>query len=177
MDGHIERVPVTGVVPVDQMVGDEEEDRRLLKVIAEGATKYLQSFSWCKKIRSTYFGDGYGGIIGVFLFHIEPSRKGVDEWLWVVFGDVPPAYLVIDHAKTPSKALEYYIAEVSVWVELAKQSRSSKDAIPVDLPAKPEDAARVASKLKLLEEFVLPSFQEAERVRAKRNAPLGAREG
>lgn len=166
MDDHNERVPVTGVVPVDQMAGDEEEDTRLLKIIAEGATKYLRSFSWCKKIRSTYFGDGYGGIVGLFLFHIEPSRDGVDEWLWVVFGDVPPAYLVIDHAKTPSQALEYYIAEVSVWVELAKQGRSSKDAIPVNLPTKPENAARVVSKLKFLEEFVVPSFREAETVRA-----------
>jgi len=147
------------------MVGDDQEDTKLLKRMAEEATNYLQHFSWCKKIRSTYFGDGYGGIVGVFLFHIEPSREGVDEWLWIVFGDVPPAYLVIDHARTPSQALQHYTSEVSIWVELARQGRSSKDAIPVHLPATPENATRLATKIKFLQEIVVPGFREAETVR------------
>ena len=166
MDDCNAEVPVTGVVPLDQMVGGDEEDTTLLKIMAEGAMKYLQSFSWCKRIRSTYFGDGYGGSVAVFLFYLEPSREGVDEWLWVVFGDVPPAYLVTDIAKTPSQALDHYAAEVSVWVALAEKGRSSKDAIPVNLPATPENAARIASKIKILEEFIVPSFREAEAVRA-----------
>ena len=52
--------------------------------MAAGAEKYLRSFPWCKGIRQVYFGDGYGGVAAVFLFHIEPSREGVDEWLWVI---------------------------------------------------------------------------------------------
>ena len=97
--------------------------------MASGAKNYLRSFPWCKGIRAAYFGDGYGGVVGVFLFHIEPSRQGVDEWLWVVFGDVPPAFLVIDLSRTPSQALQCYIGEISRWVELAKQGRSSSDVI------------------------------------------------
>ncbi len=166
MNDNDPRVPVKGVVPLAQMAGDDDEDTKLLKAMASGAADFLECFPWCRKIRSSYFGDGFGGIVGVFLFYIEPSRQGVDEWLWVVFGDVPPAFLVIDHAKTPSQALQTYIGEVARWVELAKKGRSSKEVIPVYLPATPENAVDVESRLKMLREVVVPGFQEAENVRA-----------
>src|ERR1700731_2936765 len=113
MDKGENKVPVKGVVPVDQMVGGDDEDTKLLQVMKSGAENYLRCFPWCKNIREIYFGDGYGGIVAVFLFRIEPSRRDVDQWLWVVFGDVPPAYLVVDARKTPSQALEGYIEEIS----------------------------------------------------------------
>ena len=123
-------IPVKGVVPLDQMIGGDEEDTKLLRVMASGAENYLRCFPWCKGIRDRYYGDGYGGIVAVFLFRIESSRTDVDEWLWVVFGDVPPAYLVTDSCKTPSQAVEGYMEEIAKWAQLAKEGRSSKDVIP-----------------------------------------------
>jgi len=115
------RIPVKGVVSIDQMVGADDEDTKLLRVMVAGAEKYLRSFSWCKSVREIYFGDGYGGVAAVFLFYIEPSIEGVDEWLWVISCDVSPAYLVTDSCKTPSQALQGYVDEVSKWVQSAKQ--------------------------------------------------------
>jgi hypothetical protein len=115
-----EGFPVRGVVPIDQMSGEDEEELRLLREMATEARDFLTSFKWCKAIREAYFGDGYGKIVAVFFFHIEPSRPEVDEWLWVVVGDLPSAHLVTDDCKTPSQALEGYIYEMSKWVELAK---------------------------------------------------------
>jgi hypothetical protein len=161
-----DEVPVTGVVPLAQMKGDTEEDTRLLWAMASGAADYLRSFPWFEKIRSAYFGDGVGGIVGVFLFHVEPSTSEMDEWLWVVFGDISPALLPIDRSKKPSQALEFYVSEMSKWVELAKQGRSSTKIIPVLLAATPENAAAVESKLKVLQELIVPAFREAEAVRA-----------
>lgn len=148
------------------MVGDDDEDIRLLRVMAAGAENYVRCFSWCNNIREIYFGDGYGEIVAVFLFRIEPSKEGVDEWIWVVFGDVPPAYLVTDACKTPSQALEGYIEEVSKWIELAKEGRSSVDVIPVYVPPTPENAADLERRLKVLQEVIVPAFREAETVRA-----------
>lgn len=159
------RIPVKGVVPLDQMAGGDEEDTKLLRVMASGAEKYVRSFPWCKGIREIYFGDGYGGVVAVFLFHIEPARADVDEWLWVISCDMSPAYLVTDSCKTPSQALEGYIEEVSKWIELAKQGRSSKDVIPVYMPATPENAADLERRLKVLQEAIVPAFREAEAVR------------
>jgi hypothetical protein len=107
-------------------------------------------------------GDGCGGIVAVFLFRIESSQADVDEWLWVVFGDLPPAYLVTDSCKTPSQALEGYMEEMSKWVRLAKEGRSSKDVIPVHVPATPENALDLERRIKFLQEFIVPAFQGAE---------------
>ena len=117
-------------------------------------------------VRESYFGDGYGGVAAVFLFHIEPSRPHVDEWLWVISCDISPAYLVTDSCKTPSQALEGYVEEVSKWVQLAKQGQSSGDVIPVHIPATPENAIGVESRLRVLRETIVPAFREAEAVRA-----------
>jgi hypothetical protein len=160
------KIPVKGVVLLDQMAGGDDEDTQLLRVMASGAENYLRCFPWCKRIREAYFGDGYGGIVAVFLFRIEASRVDVDEWLWVVFGDVPPAYLVTDSCKTPSQALEGYIEEISKWVRFAKEGRSSKEIIPVYVPPTPENAADVERRMKLLREVIVPAFREAETIRA-----------
>jgi len=148
------------------MFGGDEEDIALLRVMASEAEKFLRSFSWCTGIRESYFGDGYGGIVTIFFFRIEPARAGVDEWIWVVYGDLPSAYLVTDGCKTPSQALEGYIEEMARWVDLAKRGRSSKEAIPVNLPATPENAANLEKRLHFLSELVVPSFREAEIERA-----------
>ena len=125
-------LPVSGVIPVDQIFGDDAENTRLLREMAFKAQNYISRFSWCLSVREAYFGDGYGKIVAVFLFRIEPSRPDVDEWLWVVVGDLPSAYLVIDECQTPSQALERYINMMSEWVKLAKKGRSSEDVVPVE---------------------------------------------
>jgi hypothetical protein len=166
MDNTNNKIPVRGVVPLDQMAGGDDEDTKLLQVMASGAEKYIRSFPWCKSIREVYFGDGYGGVVAVFLFHIEPTRADVDKWLWVISSDVSPAYLVTDSCKTPSQALEGYIEEVFKWIQLAKQGLSSKDVIPVYMPATPENAADVEKRIKVLRDVIVPAFREAEIVRA-----------
>jgi len=166
MDNTDSKIPVKGVVPLAQMTGGDHEDTQLLRVMASGAQEYIRSFAWCKAVREVYFGDGYGGVVAVFLFHIEPTQASVDEWLWVISCDVSPAYLVTDSCKTPSQALEGYVDEVLKWVQLAKQGRSSKDVIPLYMPATPENAADVERRLKVLQEAIIPAFREAEAVRA-----------
>jgi hypothetical protein len=166
MDNNENKIPAKGVVPLDQMVGGDDEDTKLLRVMASGAQNYIRSFPWCKAIREAYFGDGYGGVAAVFLLHIDPAGSDVDEWLWVISCDVSPAYLVTDTRKTPSQALEGYIDEISKWIDLAKQGRSSNDLIPVYMPATPENAADVERRIKVLREVIVPAFREAEAVRA-----------
>jgi hypothetical protein len=158
--------PVKGVIPINQLFGEDEEDTQLLRAMAHYARDYLQSFDWCKSIRDWYFGDGVGAIVAVFLFHIEPSRSNVDEWLWVVVGDIPPAYLVIDDNTTPSLALQGYINEMSKWVRLTKSGKSIAKAIPVNKAATKQNALLLESRLKAIEEIVLPRFRDAEIERA-----------
>ena len=108
-------VDLSRLTPVDQMRGDDDEDTALLKGMYEEAASYLRGFKWCRRIAEAYFGLGIGGVVAVFLFRIEGPPE-VDQWLWVVVGDLPPAYLVTDDAPTPAVALEVYCSLMADWV-------------------------------------------------------------
>jgi hypothetical protein len=122
-------------MPLEKLFGEGPDETLLLKSMALDAEKFLESFEWCKAIEEKYFGAGIGGVVAIFLFGIVPARSQVDEWLWVVVGDLPSAYLVTDDCKVPSEALQGYIAEMRKWVSLAKAGRTSSDVIPVNVPA------------------------------------------
>ena len=116
----------------------------------EEARSFLAAFNWCLSIEESYFGFGYAGIVAVFLFRISPVRSSVDEWLWVVVGDVPPAYLVTEGNLTPDLALDSYIYEMNRWVKAAKQGRSTVDLIPVNVPPTRENVEALERRLDAL---------------------------
>jgi hypothetical protein len=116
---------MTKVVITADMARDSVKDTALLKEMLTEASRYLASFPWCGEIEKTYFGLGVGGIVAVFLFRVAPSQPNVDEWLWVVVGDVPPAYLVTDGAPNPACALKVYIGLMKEWGK-----RSGRDGPP-----------------------------------------------
>jgi hypothetical protein len=79
--------PFANAVPIERMTGDDEQDRALLEGMARQAAEYLMSFDWCVSIVDTYFGDGIGGIVAVFLSRILSARVDVDgsgSW-WAIY--------------------------------------------------------------------------------------------
>jgi hypothetical protein len=156
--------PVRNVGPIDGIFHEEDEEFGLLRQMAQEAEDFLRGFNWCKAIREAYFGSGYGGIVAVFFFRVVSSTPEVGEWLWVVVGDLPPAWLPIDRNSTPSEALENYIWEMTRWVHFAKRGRSPEDGIPVNLPPTWRNAEQLEDKLKVLRKAVLPAFQAREAV-------------
>jgi hypothetical protein len=126
--------PFANVVPVEQMAGDDEEDSALLAGMAGQAAEYLMSFDWCVSIIDTYFGDGIGGVVAVFLFRILPARPDVDEWLWVVVGDLPFAYFDAENIKSPRAALDEYILQRSQWADCILAGRTpTAEVMPVNV--------------------------------------------
>ncbi|HEV2136962.1 MAG TPA: hypothetical protein VGR47_22275 [Terracidiphilus sp.] len=156
--------PIRGVSPIDGIFDKDEEEMRLLQQMAQDAEDYLESFSWCEEIREAYFGGGYGAIVAVFLFRIIPAKPDIDEWLWVVVGDLPPAYLVTDMSKSPSEALASYIREMSRWIQHIKRGHRSMDLIPVDLNKTWENAAALEERLTIMREVIVPEFAAREAV-------------
>ncbi len=147
---------MTYLVPIDQMKGeDEAETARLLASLAE-ARKYLAGFTWCRAIRSEFFGYGVGGIVSVFLVEID-SGPDVDRFLWVVVGDLPSAYLVTDAAPTPSAALKVYCDLMDDWIEAVRKGDVSQ-AFPVAAEPTRENADLLTKRVKLLREKVIPSL-------------------
>ena len=122
--------------------------------MGEDAKKYLAAMPWCRRIREGYFGDGVGGVVAVFLFRIEPLSDA-DEWVWVVNGDLPDAYFVIDRSPTASDALETYCELMSEWVEAVRSGSSLKNVFPVDAPATKEAAKSLENIIEFIRSEIL----------------------
>lgn len=129
---------MSSLKPMASIFGDCPEDTRKLRAMAKEAQSYLLSHSWCKKIRRGWFGFGVGGVYGVFFFEILPGSKKVDSKLWVIVGDLPPAYLVVDESPNARAALANYVDLMQVWVDAVRAGKPIDDCIPVN--AKPTKA-------------------------------------
>lgn len=135
-----------------------EEREATLKLYQE-ATGYLTFFSWCKCIKSAYVGILVPGVVGVFLFEIEPNRDGVDSWIWVIVGDLPPAYITCEDSPNPACALDAYIGAMSEWVSAAHSGASVASLIPVNVAANVENADALDKCLKFLDERILSEYR------------------
>jgi hypothetical protein len=153
---HMLPVGISGVVPVEQMFGDDAEDTVRLEADLQVARRYLLNQKWCFGIRSMYFGTGLGSIAAVFLAELDQPADGVDEWLWVVVGDVPPAYMIVDVCSTPIAALEAYVELIKPWVDLAREGKQSVEVFPVSMLATPENAEKLQKRLDALTATVIP---------------------
>lgn len=123
--------------------------------MAQEAKEFIESFEWCRGVNHQFFGLGIGGVIGAFLLNITPARPEVDDWLWVIVGDLPPAYIVTDDAPTAIEAVEAYILEMRDWAEAAKAGNPVDDLIPVNVPATPAYGEELEHRLIFIEENLL----------------------
>jgi hypothetical protein len=151
----MDNVDRSNLVPVDNIQGEDEADTKLLVEMHHAASRYLTSFKWCRRVEKAWLGMGMGGIVAVFLFEIEPAQRNVDRTLWVVVGDLPPAYLVTDSSPDPEAALRTYIAEMRKWIDAVRKGESLDDIIPVNAAPDAVMASRLEGRLDFLEKKIL----------------------
>jgi hypothetical protein len=151
-------VDLYGLTPIARMIGEDEEETAQLKKLHLDARKYLQGFTWCNAITSEYFGAGVADIVGIFLFEISNASSEIDSLLWIIVGDIPPAYLVLDQIKTPVAALKRYIELRREWTEAIKHGRSLKGLMPVNAGPTLENARDLEVRLSFLEQEILPKL-------------------
>jgi hypothetical protein len=155
------------LVAAENIAGDDEQDTILLRKMSEEAKQYISSFSWCDTILDAYFGGGVGGIFAIFFFHIRPTRPEVDAWIWVVVGDIPPAYLPVADCQSPAEVFRTYIRGMNKWVELARlgQTGTADEGVPpVNVPVTPEWAEKLNQRLHGLTLAVKPFFEDASNI-------------
>ena len=154
------RIDFSKVIPASRIRGEDEQETTELKEMLREASAYLESFRWCRAIKTAYIGIGIAGVVGVFLFRIEPAGPEVDEWVWVIVGDLPPAYITVEDAPNPACALDAYIGAMEEWVKAAKAGRAVVDLIPVSVPATRESAKQLESRLRFLDREILKPSQD-----------------
>jgi hypothetical protein len=151
---------VSRLTPVDSMRGEDDSETRDFQRLHRKAEDFLGSFAWCCGIKAARFGFGVSNIVAVFLFEIHPLRPDVDDLLWVVVGDIPPAYLVTDDAPDPAAALGAYIREMRRWVEAVRSGTAVTDLIPVNAPPTSGNAEDLAIRLDFIEREILDRYRE-----------------
>jgi hypothetical protein len=137
------------------IAGDDAHDTELLKQMLVDAQAFLTNFRWCGRIVDSYFGFGVGGVVAIFYFRITPNGANVDEWLWVIVGDIPPAYIAVEHAPNAACALDAYLGEMRAWVDAVIKGESVDEFIPVNVPPTVENAERLRHRLLFIEKKIL----------------------
>jgi hypothetical protein len=134
-----------GVCRIEDMGDGDEEEQQLLQPMLEEARSYLQGFGWCEGVDAEYFGMGCGNVFAIFLFEIRNTGFPENHLLWVVVGDIPPAYLRVDANDDPEDALDMYIRMMGAWVDAVEQGKPVDGLIPVNVPPTAEYAEMLGS--------------------------------
>ncbi len=161
-------VDTTRMIKIEDLAKCALEDVDELQEMAREAEQFLCSHWWCQRVRQGYFDRGWAGILAVFYFEIEPApNSSADEAVWVIVGDLPPAYLDIVSCPNGAVAIEGYVGAMWEWVERVKAGESIEDCIPVyyrgsltRVPPNQEMAEMLESRLEFIEEKILSQFEE-----------------
>jgi hypothetical protein len=149
MGSTVKPKPHPRLIPLDRIKNPEVAE------YAQRAADFLQSRSWCRSIVSGHLAWAVAGVLGVFLFRLVPSGPDVDDRLWVIVGDLPPAHLVCDDTPTWREALENYVLEMECWVSAVREGGSLEDVIPVNVAPTREHADMLDSRLTFIRRKIL----------------------
>ena len=150
------------MIPIQEL-SDDPDDEKCLYRFAQTAKSFLLSQNWCDEIKAAYLAYGVDGVLGAFFFEIIPAKSNIDNQLWVIAGDVPPAYLVFDENPNPSDALDGYVYEMRRWVEAVKSGQRIDNLIPVcyqdstnQVPPSLEFSEMLEGRLQFIEDEMIP---------------------
>jgi hypothetical protein len=143
-----------------ERAGSKDADAAAIAQLHQEARDFLVHFEWCEALLEEHVGFIYPGIVGVFLFKIRPSREGVDEWVWIIVGDLPPAYITCEESPNPATALDSYVGAMLEWLSAVDRGESIDELIPVDVPATKENVERLRARLKFLDDNILSGYTD-----------------
>ncbi|WP_395671827.1 hypothetical protein [Phenylobacterium sp.] len=153
--------------PVDtsffQLAGvpNPEEDSQLAE-LEEEARDYVRTRPWSKPIREMMLAYGLGRILALFLVRFEePIRWEGEEdaELWIVVGDLPPAYFGTDDSPNPAEALETYCVFMEDWADRILEGRHLEDAYPIAAAPTEEHARMLKSRIEFIRQEIIPTIE------------------
>lgn len=123
--------------------------------LSKEAESFLLSHGWCDSIIEGWLAESWGYILCVFLFKIESENTEVDDYVWIVVGDIPSAYIDIESAEDSDDVLQCYVDIMSDWVECIETNKSVEDCYPIEVPPTLEYASMLKSRLKIISEELI----------------------
>jgi len=124
-------------------------------MLAREAERFLATHRWCGRVSQLTPIFAISGVLGIFRCSLVASDPRADAVVWVIVGDLPPAYIAYEPEDSWQDALRAYAEEMEEWVEGVRTGTSLDDVIPVNAPATPEYADMLASRLELIRAHLL----------------------
>ena len=125
------------------------------------ARNFLEEFTWCLSTKKCWYDKEHGiyEMLGVFLFEIDPINDSVDDFIWVIVGDLPSVYL--DKSVTTGKeAIETYCELMQEWVDNVKNGKSLEECYPVEVEPTIENADLLNTRIAFLKRELLMTGDE-----------------
>jgi hypothetical protein len=151
---------LTKVIQLPQYLQRNPGEAAELGKMHTEASRFLLRQKWCQSVQETYVGLAHPGVVAVLLFQILPTSADIDRWIWVVVGDLPPAYIASDDCATAAAALDGYIGEMDEWVDAVLGGRPVDGLIPVNVSSTKENALDLRKRLDFLRQRILVLYQE-----------------
>lgn len=147
----------TVVLVPEQMIAGEDQDEtvRLQRMLAD-AKAFIASHPWCPPRYSFFLAFGIGDVIAIFQVRFSQKAGGTDDRLWVVVGDLPSAYLVVEANDNARKVLSRYCDMMEGWVRAVETSSGLDTVFPVPVDPTQEHADMLSSRIRFLRSRVMP---------------------
>jgi hypothetical protein len=130
-----------------QLARNSSAPKYTVPALTAEAEGFLAAQRWVARVQSVTPMFAVEGVLGVFRCALIPSQPDADVMVWVVVGDLPPAYLVHEPGDSWQDALDIYTTEMGRWVEAVRSGDPLDDVIPVNVPPTREYADLLASRL------------------------------
>jgi len=154
------QIDTTKMVKIESIAAMGRKGRGLARLASE-ALGYLTSHRWCARIEHGWLDRAWEGILGVFYFELVPTEgTEADRDVWVIVGDIPPAYIDSQECRNGAQALRAYAAAMRDWVDHVRLGLPIDDLIPVNVPAEIEFAELLSARITFIELELLPQCAE-----------------
>ena len=138
-----------------KIIGYDEGETRLLSAMAEDARQYIRSFLWAPPEFELELMWGVGNVLAIFLLTSKLLIGGTDDRLWVVVGDLPSAYLVIEPDDSPREAIDRYCDLMSDWCDAVENNTELSQVYPVRAAPTAANADLLERRIKFIREDLM----------------------
>lgn len=145
------------VEAIEEQKGDGPEgfDSFLRRVEA-----FMIENQFCQKIRKGWLAFGVPGILGIFYLELIPAQTFIKDELWVIVGDIPPAFIYTDECPNAFAALQKYLNELALWIDAVRKDESVEGLLPVDAPPIPKFADMLAQRVTFIGNEIMRDYQQ-----------------
>jgi hypothetical protein len=130
-----------------------------LAALKDDARRFLLGLRWTPPIAELILAFGVAPIAALFLARFERGIEGKgngDTEVWVVVGDLPSAYFVVEACPKPAEALEVYCELMEDWADAVIAGADLSESYPVAVEPTIEHADMLKGRIDFIRKKLIP---------------------